>query len=318
MRLAVRRLYLSATCLLLLWVPKPSLGHAQAKRVQVAVFPVALGSATLRDLAAALDPVLLSSLHELAQLEVTTRPALDLAATQLAVDCVGQTRECLRVISRQSGAEGLVAPSLQIVGQETVMTLLYFDGRGDGDMRTISRRYSGPAMERQALDDVPSMIRELFGLPEPERSPPAPALDSSFGGEFDATGPKRTVWPALPVVLTATGVVLVAVGAGFGVAAEASERRYREIQVDTVANREDAMREADRARDKLSAGRTQATLCNIGLAVGGAALVTGVTLWVLHAVKPAERRGLAVVPTLSPGNFGISLQGSWGMSSQRP
>jgi hypothetical protein len=275
----------------------------------MAVFPVSIGAAALRELANALDPVLASNLRDLAQIEVATRPALDLPATQLAVDCVGQTQECLLAVTRQSGAEGLLAPELQLVGQETVVTLLYFDSHGSGEIRSVTRRYGGPQVERQALDDVPSMVRELFGIPEPE---PAPRpFDSSFAGDMEA-GPRQTAWPALPVVLTATGLALAGIGAGFGVAAKASEREYADIQIDASTSANVAKRRASHADETFSRAKTQALVCNIGLGVGGVALVSGAALWILHLARRDEPERLSFAPHVAPGELGLRLSGVFG------
>jgi hypothetical protein len=281
--------------------------HAQAAPTRVAVFPVSIGAGSLRELAGALDPVLVSNLHELPQIEVATRPALDLPATQLAVDCVGQTRDCLRAVAQQSGTDGLLAPELQLAGQETVVTLLYFDARGEGELRSVTRRYGGPEVEREALDDVPSMVRELFGIPEPEPTPAA--LDTSFTAAMEHSPRRPSAWPALPVTLTVTGLVLVGIGAGFGVAAKATEREYATVQVDATASAPSARQSAEQADDLYSKAETQALVCNIGLAVGGAALVTGATLWIVHLANRGESEHLALSPQLGPGELGLRVDG---------
>jgi hypothetical protein len=280
--------------------------QAQAVATRVAVFPVAIGTGSLRELAGALDPVLVSNLHGLTQIVVATRPALDLPATQLAVDCVGQTRDCLLAVTQQSGTEGLVAPELQLAGQETVVTLLYFDARGKGELRSVTRRYGGPEVEREALDDVPSMVRELFGIPEPEPTPTA--LDTSFTVDMEAA-PRQSAWPALPVTLTATGLVLVGIGAGFGIAAKATEREYADIEVDAAPSPAVAMQRAEHADDLYSKANTQALVCNIGLAIGGVTLVTGATLWILHLANREEPQHVSFAPRLGPGEFGLLAHG---------
>lgn len=287
-------------------------GRARAQgEMQIAVFPVTVGNASLRELGAALDPVLVSKLQELPEYRVATRPALDLPATQLAVDCMGQTRECLRMVTTQSGVDGLISPSLQVVGEETVITLLYFDGRAGGDMNAVTRRYAGAAVERDALDGVPAMLRQLLGLPEPipEHVPAPGSLDTNFGSELEVE-PRPTAWPALPVVLTATGVALLGAGTALGLAARASKRQYAQIEIETVSDVDQAMFNADRAERAYSNAKTQALLCNIGFAVGGAALVTGVTLWTVHLVRrSAEHDGMAFIPEVGPGRLALHVSG---------
>jgi hypothetical protein len=272
---------------------------------RVAVFPASIGAARLRELAGALDPVLVSNLHDLAQIEVATRPALDLPATQLAVDCIGQTRDCLLAVTRQSGTDGLLSPELQLAGQETVVTLLYFDARGEGELRSVTRRYGGPDVERLALDDVPSMVRELFGIAAPS---PAP-FDTSFTVDTQ-TSPRESAWPALPVTLTVTGLVLVGVGAGFGIAANATEQDYADVQVNDATSPAMAKQLADEADDLYSKADTQALVCNIALGVGGAALLTGATLWIVHLANRGQpEHYLALAPRLGPGELGLRIDG---------
>jgi len=259
----------------------------------------------LRELAGALDPVLMSNLHDLAQIEVATRPALDLPATQLAIDCVGQTRDCLGVVTQQSSTDGLLSPELQMAGQETVVTLLYFDARGKGELRSVTRRYSGPDVERLALDDVPSMVRELFGIPEPE--PPPAALDTSFAMDMSPP-PKESAWPALPVTLTVTGLVLMGVGAGFGVAAKATESKYADIPIDAASSSMMARELAMQADDLYAKADKQALVCNILLGVGGATLLTGATLWIVHlANRGGSEHQLSFAPRIGPGDLGLRM-----------
>jgi hypothetical protein len=272
---------------------------------RVAVFPVSVGTGSLRELAGALDPVLMSNLHDLPQIEVTTRPALDLPATQLAIDCVGQTRDCLGVVTQQSNTDALLSPELQLAGQETVVTLLYFDARGKGELRSVTRRYSGSDIERLALDDVPSMVRELFGLPEPE--PPPPALDTSFAVEM-GTPPRESAWPALPVTLTVTGLVILGVGAGFGLAAKATESEYADIPIDDASTSTMAKELAAQAHDLYAKADKQALVCNILLGVGGATLLTGATLWIVHlANRGGSEHQLSLAPQLGPGELGLQM-----------
>jgi hypothetical protein len=287
-------------------LPSGAFAQSDASPTRLAVFPVSIGTGSLRELAGALDPVLVSNLHELAQVSVATRPALDLPATQLAVDCVGQTRDCLRVVTQQSGTDGLLSPELQLAGQETVVTLLYFDGRGEGELRSVTRRYSGPDVERLALDDLPSVVRELFGIPEPQ--PSLAVLDPSYGA--DMTMPKReTAWPALPVTLTVTGLVLIGVGAGFGVAAKDTERKYADIQVDEATSPAMARELAEEADELYSKADTQALVCNIALGVGGATLLTGATLWIIHLANRQPERHLSFAPRFGPGELGLRVNG---------
>ena len=108
------------------------------------MFRTATADPALQDLGEALDPVVLDELGKHQPLvQVTARPPLDLPATQLALDCVGETNACLREAATQAGVDVLIAPSLERAGDETVVTLMYFDARGAGELRNAARRHRG-------------------------------------------------------------------------------------------------------------------------------------------------------------------------------
>ncbi|HEY2735839.1 MAG TPA: hypothetical protein VGI70_17700, partial [Polyangiales bacterium] len=88
--------------------------------LRVALFKTASDDASLQALAAAVDPVLLSELSNVPNLEIGARPALDLPSMQLAIDCVGETAECLTSAAKQAQAEGLIAPTVRKLGAELV------------------------------------------------------------------------------------------------------------------------------------------------------------------------------------------------------
>src|SRR6185436_4823886 len=91
---------------------------------RAAVFPTANSEPGLGELASALDPVVLAKLGDLQIVQVSTRPGLDLPAAEIAIDCVGETRECLSAMAQQVGAPMLIAPTVQRAGEETVVTIL--------------------------------------------------------------------------------------------------------------------------------------------------------------------------------------------------
>src|SRR4051794_26246109 len=84
--------------------------------LRIALFKTASEETSLQALAAAIDPVLLSELGNVPDLQIAARPALDLPSMQLAIDCVGETADCLAQAAKQAQADGLVAPVVRKLG----------------------------------------------------------------------------------------------------------------------------------------------------------------------------------------------------------
>ena len=277
--------------------------------VNVAVFRAGAKDAALRPLAEALGPVVLGELDKIESVKVSARPPLDLHATQLALDCIGETGACLRTVAEQAASDAVLSPSIERAGDETVVTLLYFDARGQGELKSSTRRYSGTDVERAALDAVPVMLRELFGIAAPEppaAEPAAPAaqqdvIESDLGPQEPEA--ERTMFPAAPVAVTAAGVVFLGVGIAFGLMAKATEDEY----ADTTPVTED---QVDTAIDKFDEAETQATIANVGIGVGAAVIVVGAALWVVELSSDGdEGAGAWLAPRLAPGHAGVTFSG---------
>jgi hypothetical protein len=300
----------------LLWLAALSTTHAftgsalAQEPLNVAVFPAATEDAALKPLAQALDPVVLGHMPEIPDTKVAAQPPLDLPATQLALDCIGETVACLRAVTEQAQAQALIAPSLERAGGETVVTILYFDARGEGALRSATRRHSGDNVERAALDAVPGMLKELFGVSEPAPAPaPASAQQPAapLEPEPEEAPAEATAFPVVPVVITATGVGLLGVGVAFGLMSQASEDDYAGIHVVTEAD-------AEAADDKLEKARTQAVIANVGMGVGAAVIAVGAALWIVELSddEGGEEPRARIVPRIAPGEIGVAFSGHFG------
>lgn len=282
--------------------------------LRTALFKTAADDESLADLATALDPVVSSELSDVASVEIVARPALDLPSMQLAIDCVGETTDCLRAAARQSDAESLLAPSVRREGDAVSVTLLYLDPAVSLP-RTVKRRYTGERIGEQALSGVSGMLAELFPPPEPAPRPaeiaPAPATAEPATPPPSAAEPARDGAAKLPVVaivLGSVGVALIGTSIAFGLMANASGDAYLAIKPDTA-------RDARLAMDELHAGQTQAAVSNVTLGLGAAALVgAGVALyWQLkeqNSEKNVQTR-VAVSPRLAPRELGLTLTAAW-------
>jgi hypothetical protein len=252
--------------------------HAPA---QVVLFRVAISDASLRELASALDSLLLAEVGKQLDGKVVAQHALDLPATQLALDCMAETPACLRNVARASDAQALVAATLERAGPELVLSLLYFADRPDDAIRHAARRQRRPGAERALLDSVPSLIAELRPRLEP---PVAASRDRAarHAPRQEQAKVDRSAWPVVPVVLTSAGVALLGAGVGFGLAARASADDHAKAPTDSDA-------QVDAAAEKFHHAQTQETLSTVGLVLGAAALTAGVTLWAFDGSDAGDR-----------------------------
>lgn len=274
------------------------------------------------------DSVLQAALEDLGVVEIVARPGMDLGAVQLALDCVAETIRCLRIATEQSHAELLIAPSLQRTPSEVVLSVLRFDARGGGKMRRVLRRQSGQVLGAELLDQVPSMMRELFDLPPATKPPPAapavavvplsaanPASPPAAAQEAPAPAstplpegpmePPTSHWrvPVAPLILGGVGVLTLAGGIVAGAMMQSTHSQYERLVVETK-------QDAQQADDLRSTGRTQATVANVLFGVGGAAVLAA-GIWLLVDHQLASRREVALTmtselqPLLGPQQLGL-------------
>jgi hypothetical protein len=244
---------------------------------------------------------------------------MDLGAVQLALDCVAETIRCLRIATEQSHAELLIAPSLQRTPSEVVLSVLRFDARGAGKMRRVLRRQSGQVLGAELLDQVPSMMRELFDLPPATKPPPVaaavavvplsaadPASPPAAAQEAPAPAstplpegpmePPTSHWrvPVAPLILGGVGVLTLAGGIVAGAMMQSTHSQYERLVVETK-------QDAQQADDLRSTGRTQATVANVLFGVGGAAvLAAGIWLLVDHQLSSRREAALTMTSELQP------------------
>jgi hypothetical protein len=295
-------LLVTVSCVLLL----PRAVHAQGAGdlPHAAVFPTANSEPGLGELASALDPVVLAKLGDLQIVQVSTRPGLDLPAAEIAIDCVGETRECLSAMAQQVGAPMLIAPTVQRAGEETVVTILRFDAAGEGDIRTVVRRFEGGDVVAAALDAVPSMLRELFGVSEPSATPPSQEPQPPPPETSEPVDVPEHPFPVAPVVVTGVGVALIATGAVFAMASQKNEDDYAHMHVPNNGAVDDAIKLREKAKH-------QSTLANIGFGVGAAVAAVGLTWLVIDLTSSDEvdQASATLAPIGGPGRFGLALQG---------
>ncbi|MFT3923548.1 MAG: hypothetical protein QM778_13540 [Myxococcales bacterium] len=272
---------------------------------EFALFRTAALDPKLQELGAALDPVVLSELNAIGGIEVAARPALDLPAMQLAIDCVGEIAECMAAVAREAGVEALVAPVLRSNGDLVLVTLLYFDTR-ENQIKGVTRQLGGRSVAQAMLDAAPEMVREAFGLP-PESVESRPATDKPAPlPPADEPSPARRI---VPWVLLGVSVATGAVGIGMGVASNKAEDRYGKGSVNTEQQIDATVKHKDDAEDK-------ALIANVCFGIAGAAAVASFATWLVfrEPAKQSEPSGgkVALVPQFSRSQVGLSLQGMFG------
>jgi hypothetical protein len=275
----------------------------------VALYRAASEDADLQALAGAIDPVLHGELDHVPDLQVTARPALDLSSMQLALDCVGETTDCLTLAAKEAQADGLVAPQLRRIGSELVLTILFHDSRGQEPFKAVTQRYTGEGRDQQLLDGIPAMVRELFELPETEATDPTatPAAVAPSSAPLPAEPPDTAEQPlpVLPLVLGAVGVAFLVGGIGFGLASNAAEDTYAKLKIV-----DDGGASARKATDQYETSKDLATVANVGFIVGSVALVACAVTSVLHMQQPTQVRDTARLRFgVGPGQ--LALSGSW-------
>lgn len=287
-----------------------TVGHAAppAKKLPTAALFATAGA---KSSTGPLDSVLQAALEKLGVVVVSARPGMDLSGVQLALDCVSESAQCLRAVAKESGVEVLIAPTLESTGSELVLSVLRFDVR-DGQMRRVVRRQSGSSLHSATLDAVPSMLRELFGLPEP--APPAPVAAQPPAAGSETTNAELPLiepmpdsvshpMPVGPWILAGAGALVIGGGAVAGVMMLGTQDDYNQLHIRDAGD----VREANALKDK---AQTQATVANVLFGVGAATLVaSGIWLAVelSNPGRPDDDWQTAVVPSIGPGQLGLQL-----------
>lgn len=262
---------------------------------------------------AAFDSVVQAGLEELGVVRITARPGIDLGALQLALDCVAENTQCLRAVTTQSGVQVLIAPTVQRTPTELLVTILRFDARGDSEMRRVVRRVPGKTLGSEALDAVPDMLRELFGMPPKPKVPPPvaaapaqpappPAVEASAPPplpEAPMEPAEPNPVPVAPLVIGGVGVLALGGGVAAALMMQSTESSLKQPKTHP---------EADAVADKSSTGRTQALVANVLFGVGGAAVAVG-AIWLMVEMSQSPRTEYEPLTRLTPtfGPHGMGL-----------
>jgi hypothetical protein len=165
---------------------------------------------------------------------------------------------------------------------------------------------------KEGPDAVTVVVPDLAQAPvlEPAASP---AVGSSPAADLVAAPPApRRRWSRPVVILGAIGAAAVVTGAAFGIKFEIDNGKAEAITCADGGTSNCTMQQIDSHKALVNSANTDLKLEVVGLAVGGAALVTAGFLWwreVRHErAAPAPRPALTAMPF---GPLGLALGGNW-------
>jgi hypothetical protein len=260
------------------------------------VFPLA---GTLRGDAAGAPAAMTAALVTALDAEVAA-VAIDDAASVLG--CAIDDTSCLAAIARSLSASRLVFGSVATAGGRAQVTVTTYTRGEAAAHRTFALAGTTPDELAVALiaDAGP-----FLGVPAPvEADPPGPAADPTAipAAPPPAPAPRRGT-PRYAWGVIAGGVVLAGVGGGF----LWSARSLR----DDVARAPTATRdEVDRLLQLEATGRRRTRIGGALAIAGGAVVITGVVLAIVHRGGDREARDASAVrvePALVPGGAMVVL-----------
>ncbi|HEY5949163.1 MAG TPA: hypothetical protein VIV40_26905 [Kofleriaceae bacterium] len=150
---------------------------------------------------------------------------------------------------------------------------------------------------------------ETVAIPALEAAPPQKSEhDKEYaprGKPIEAAPSKRKL---VGLGIAAGGVVLTGVGAVFGVKASSTFDSAKTLCGDNLACGNDA--DYDRGKKLISDAREQATLSTVFFIAGGAAIATGVVLWVTAPRTPRAETA-RLVPAVGSRSVGVTLVGGF-------
>lgn len=254
------------------------------------------------------------ALADFDEVKLLPPPPLDLEAVQLALDCDDESAECLGEIATRMQADVVVVPSLAARRDALELRVTCFRRGADQPLTVAMRKQVGARLDRTLLDAVPAMLREALQLDaEPSDEAELPAADAAPIEPIAAPEPLeeepehtassgRSIGPWL---VGGGGLALIASGIVAGALARSTEDEYAAHDVNTKAEAE----EADALRVR---GKNEATIANVLIGTGAAALIgAGIWYW-LDGRSESEPASARVQPLLGDGTTGLLVTGTFG------
>jgi hypothetical protein len=272
---------------------QPSAGRAAVLR--------STDGATAAAFAEEIDGALLRDLRAIAGIENPMVSPVEYAEIQLSVGCTDESRACLETIARAAAASAVLVRELRTGEDGTVrLELRYFDSASADPPTAVHRE--APSDSRAALvAAVPSLVRELFGIPgvaapaaHPSTQPVAPSQPTARAGDVGV--------PVLPWIVIGAGAAVLTAGIVVGAVAASDYDAWKKRPIDS-------MDQAERANAELDDLETRGLVANVLMPVGAVALGVGVALLVLDSADDEEHARLDIAPVA--GGALVSLRGPW-------
>ncbi len=255
----------------------------------------------------AIDAALLRDLSGLAGIENPTVSPIDYAEIQLTVGCSDDGRECLASIAKMVQVDAVIVRKLSVTAEGATLSLLYFDASVADEPARADESAQGNVAGALLRDAVPTLVRRLFGIPEPvvaaPESEPGPMAEPGATQRGtpaeDSGGVGAFTWITL-----AAGTGVLTAGIVVAASATSSFEDYKKAPITS----ED---ELERANSKLESANTKGLVASVFIPSGAVVLALGATLLVLDLTSddPSEPN-LALWP-LRDGAM-LSLRGKMG------
>lgn len=282
-------------------------GSAQPSGLRVAVVRATQGEAG--GLADNVDGALLRDLAALAGIESPTVSPIDYAEIQLTVGCSDEGRQCLSAIAQMVQVDAVVVRRLVVEPARVTVSLTHFDATASDEPARAEQVAEGPDAGKAAVAAVPSLVRKLFGIPEPVAAAPAartaqlPAATSNGAlTASDATPAGQHEIGVMTWVTLAAGGGLLAGGLAVGASAQSDFDAFKKTDVKTQS---DAMR----ANSKFDSIKSQAMVANVLIPSGAAVMALAATLFVLDLTRGREAETARVGLQPLRGGAMLTLQG---------
>lgn len=291
---------------------QPAEGAASA--VQVGVLRGTEGDASA--FADDLDGALLRDLAGLGGIDNPTVSPIDYAEIKLTVGCEEESRTCLRSIAEMMQVHTLVVRKIHVDEGRGILTLLYFDAESSDEPARAESVVEAAAPGAQLVEAVPTLVRQLFGIPEPVEATAAAPVEQEASSPGDPTpaadeSDRGGQVGALTWVTLGAGAAALGAGIFMGASANGSFNDYKNTQIRNAQDVKTANAHFDDAESK-------GLMANILIPVGAVALGVGATLLVLDltddgdssAAGATEGPRLALHPSWDGAQ--VTLSGSFG------
>jgi hypothetical protein len=207
--------------------------------------------------------------------------------------------------------DGVVVRRLNLEPSRVTLALVHFDATASDEPAHVEQTFEGADAAKAAVAAVPSLVRKLFGIPEPVVAAAAPAplpgAAPSPGAAATSASPARDEGGgvgALSLVTLAAGAGILTGGLVVGASAKSSFDEFKAIKVTT----ED---DARRANSKFDSVKSKALAANVLMPSGAAVLALGAALLVLDLTRGESRSPEVSVQSLRGGAM-LTLRGTTG------